>query len=152
MTTIEPNRRYNNRGNHSSDFKAVLIFVLSFVFDAKPVSTLIALVSKQFLCWQGLNISHITYCGRDHISLDIWLPICLYCTMPHQTERQQAADALQRAFLVNLIAEHEEDLLDFNSDSSSSNNSTDSLSSSDNEPQLAVSEMLLETLGNLYSQ
>jgi hypothetical protein len=75
--------------------------------------------------------------------------------MPHQTERQQAADALQRAFLVNLMAEHEEDLLDFNSDSdsSSSGNGTNSSSSSDDdEPLSAVSEMLLETLGNLYSQ
>jgi hypothetical protein len=62
--------------------------------------------------------------------------------MPCQTERQQAVDALQRAFLVNLMAKHEKDLLDFNSDSSLS----------DDEPQLAVSEMLLETLGNLYSQ
>jgi hypothetical protein len=50
------------------------------------------------------------------------------------------------------MAEHEEDLFDFNSDSSLSNNSTDSSFSSDDEPQLAVSEMLLETLGNLYSQ
>jgi hypothetical protein len=56
---------------------------------------------------------------------------CLYnITMPCQTERQQAADALQRANLVNLMAEHEEDLLDFNSDSSSSGNNTDSSSSS----------------------
>jgi hypothetical protein len=73
-------------------------------------------------------------------------------TMPHQTERQQAADALQRAFLINLMAEHEEDLLDFNSDSSSSGNNTDSSSSSDDELLSADSEMLLETLGNLYSQ
>jgi hypothetical protein len=73
--------------------------------------------------------------------------------MPRQTERQQAADALQRAFLVNLMAEHEEDLLDLNSDSSSaSGNGTDSSSSNDDEPLPAVSEMLLESLGSLYSQ
>jgi hypothetical protein len=50
------------------------------------------------------------------------------------------------------MAEHEEDLLDFNSDSSSSGNNTDSSSSSDDELLSADSEMLLETLGNLYSQ
>jgi hypothetical protein len=72
--------------------------------------------------------------------------------MPCRTERQQAADALQRAFLVNLMAEHEEDLLDFDSDSDSSGNGTDSSSSDDDDPQPTVSEMLLETLGNLYSQ
>ena len=72
--------------------------------------------------------------------------------MPHQTERQQAADALQRAFLVNLMTEHEEDILDFNSDSSSSGNDTGSSLSDDEEPLPAASEMLLETLGNLYSQ
>lgn len=71
--------------------------------------------------------------------------------MPHQTERQQAADSLQRAFLVNLMAEHEEELLDFNSDSSD-NDTNSSLSSNNDEPLPAVSEMLLETLGNLYSQ
>jgi hypothetical protein len=70
--------------------------------------------------------------------------------MPHQTERQQAADSLQRAFLVNLMAEQEE-LLDFNSDSSD-NDTNSSLSSNNDEPLPAVSEMLLETLGNLYSQ
>lgn len=81
-----------------------------------------------------------------------WLPV-VPCTIPCQTERQQAADALQRAFLINLMTEHKEDLLDFNSDSSSSGNNTDSSSSSDNEEPLpAVSETLLETLGNLYSQ
>jgi len=47
------------------------------------------------------------------------------------------------------MTEHEEDLLDFNSDSSSTNFSSDDL---DDEPLPAVSEMLLETLGNLYSQ
>jgi hypothetical protein len=73
-------------------------------------------------------------------------------TMPQQTERQQAADALQRAFLVNLMTEHEEDLLDFNSDSSSDNSTNSSSDDLDNEPFPAVSEMLLETLGNLYSQ
>ena len=41
--------------------------------------------------------------------------------MPHQTEGQQAADALQRAFLVNIMNEHEEDLLDSNLASSSDN-------------------------------
>ena len=63
--------------------------------------------------------------------------------MPCRTERQQTANALQRAFLVNLMAEHEEDLLDFDSDS---------FSSDDDDPQPTVSEMLLETLGDLYSQ
>ena len=34
--------------------------------------------------------------------------------MPTTTEQQQAADALHRAFLVNLIAETEAQLLQFN--------------------------------------
>jgi hypothetical protein len=49
------------------------------------------------------------------------------------------------------MADHEEDLLDFDSDSSSSSGKGTS-SSDDNEALPAVSEMLLETLGDLYSQ
>jgi hypothetical protein len=70
--------------------------------------------------------------------------------MPYQTERQQAADALQRAFLVNLMAEHEEELLDCSSDSDSNSSSSDS--SSDDEHVPSISDMLLESLGELYSK
>jgi hypothetical protein len=71
--------------------------------------------------------------------------------MPYQTERQQAADALQRAFLVNLMAEHEEELLDFNDGSDTSSSSSDS-SSSDDEYVPSISDMLLESLGGLYTR
>jgi len=69
--------------------------------------------------------------------------------MPYQTERQQAADALQRAFLVNLMAEHEEELLNFDNSSDSSSSSSDS---SDDEHVPSISDMLLGTLGELYSE
>ena len=74
--------------------------------------------------------------------------------MPYQTERQQAADALQRAFLVNLMAEHEEELLDFdnNSDSTHSSSSSSDSSSDDDEYVPSISDMLLESLGELYSE
>jgi DDE superfamily endonuclease len=76
----------------------------------------------------------------------------LICTMPYQTERQQAADALQRAFLVNLMAEHEEELLDFDDDSDPESSSSSSDSSSDDEHIPSISDMLLESLGELYSK
>jgi hypothetical protein len=72
--------------------------------------------------------------------------------MPHQTERQQAVDALQRAFLVNLMAEHEDELLDFSSDSSSSSGDSSTDSSPDDELVPSASDVFLESLGELYSK
>jgi hypothetical protein len=71
-----------------------------------------------------------------------------------------AADALYQAFLVNLIVEAEAQLYEEGSDSSesqatstSSHLSTDlSSSSSDDEPLPQTSEVILETLGQLYSE
>lgn len=73
--------------------------------------------------------------------------------MPNLTERQEAADALQRAFLVNLVAEHEEELLNFNNSSSSSSHAGDTTdSSTDGELEPSVSDMLMESLEELYSR
>jgi hypothetical protein len=74
--------------------------------------------------------------------------------MPSTTERQQAAEALHQAFLLNLIAEAEADLLQ--SDSSTSSGSSDSSlssdSESDDEAPPSVSEDMLHSMANLYSQ
>ena len=79
--------------------------------------------------------------------------LSLFLTMPNQTERQQAADALQMAFLVNLVAEHEEELLRLDEDSSSSSSHGDTTdSSTDDELAPSISDMLMESLGELYSK
>lgn len=80
--------------------------------------------------------------------------------MPTKSDRTMAADALYQAFLVNLIVEAEAQLYKEGSDSSesqttsaSSHSSTDSSSSSsDDEPLPQTSEVILETLGQLYSE
>lgn len=80
--------------------------------------------------------------------------------MPTKSDRTMAADALYQAFLVNLIVEAEAQLYEEGSDSSesqatstSSHLSTDlSSSSSDDEPLPQTSEVILETLGQLYSE
>src|SRR5882762_9082536 len=79
--------------------------------------------------------------------------------MPIQTDHQLAADALHEAFLVNLIAEAEaltyQDKGSDTDDSSSSSSGTDSSSlssSSEDEALQPTSEVLLEVMGDLYSQ
>lgn len=82
--------------------------------------------------------------------------------MPTTTERQQAADALHRAYLLTLIAETEAEMMeDSDSDSSSSSSSSsddpmvsslDPSSSSDEEVQPSASEDLLHSLAELYSE
>jgi hypothetical protein len=69
--------------------------------DPKPVSVFV-LVEFEYL---NIGTTHKMIFYRR---LPIQCPIEL-------KERQQAVDALRRAFLVNLVAEHEEDLLDSNS-------------------------------------
>ena len=82
--------------------------------------------------------------------------------MSYQTDRQLAASALHQAFLVNLIAEAEAQLLqdgeesDYSSASSStssgsSSSGSSSKSSSDEEPPTA-SDTLLDVMGQLYSK
>jgi len=80
--------------------------------------------------------------------------------MPYQTDRQLAASALHQAFLVNIIAEAEAQLLqdgeesDYSSASSSessSSGSSSSKSSSDEDP-LTASETLLDVMSQLYSK
>src|ERR1700691_5268946 len=78
--------------------------------------------------------------------------------MHYQTDRQLAASALHQAFLVNLIAEAEAQLLqdgeesDYSSASSStSSGPSSSESSSDEEPPTA-SDTLLDVMGQLYSK
>lgn len=51
--------------------------------------------------------------------------------MPTRTDRQLAADALHRAFLVNFVADLEQRELDFASDSEHSDDDMDADSSSD---------------------
>jgi len=79
--------------------------------------------------------------------------------MPTQTDHQLAADALHEAFLVNLIAEAEaltyQDEGSGMDDSLSSSSGTDSSSqssSSEDEALQPTSEVLLEVMGDLYSQ
>jgi hypothetical protein len=80
--------------------------------------------------------------------------------MPTKSDRAAAADALHQAFLVNLIAEAESQLYEDDSDSeyssssASSRSSADSSSSSssDDEPLPPTSEVILETMGQLYSE
>ena len=77
--------------------------------------------------------------------------------MPYQTDRQLAASALHQAFLVNLVAEAEAQLLqdgeesDYSSASSGSSSGSSSESSSDEEPPTA-SDTLLDVMGELYSK
>ena len=86
--------------------------------------------------------------------------------MPYQTDRQLVASALHQAFLVNIIAEAEAQLLqdgeesDYSSasrsessssGSSSSSSSSSSKSSSDEEP-LTASETPLDVMGQPYSK
>ena len=115
------------RGNHSGCFEGVLSLILSFVLspenEVKHVLTLITLVSKHvFTLVEFKNQVAPTRAVKWVISKFL-STVCLppAHTMPHQTEGQQAADALQRAFLVNIMNEHEEDLLDSNLASSSDN-------------------------------
>lgn len=76
--------------------------------------------------------------------------------MPRVTERQQAADALHRAFLINLMVETELDQARSDSSSSSSSDagssSSSSSSSSEDEPMASTSDMYVNMAGNLYSQ
>ncbi|KAF8911103.1 hypothetical protein CPB84DRAFT_1743218 [Gymnopilus junonius] len=93
--------------------------------------------------------------------------------MPNQTNRQQAADALHQAFLVNLIADLESRELDFTSDSESdsdesmdseddsgsgsssgwSGTSSSSMSSdSDDAESMTPAESYLFHMANLYSE
>ena len=71
--------------------------------------------------------------------------------MPSTTERQQVAEALHKAFLLNLIAKVEADLLQSDS-STSSGSSGSSDSESDNEALLSVNKDMLHSIANLYSQ
>ena len=69
--------------------------------------------------------------------------------MPYQTDRQLAASALHQAFLVNLIAEAEAQLLQ---DGEESDYSSTSDSSSSDEETLTASDTLLDVMGQLYSK
>jgi hypothetical protein len=80
--------------------------------------------------------------------------------MPTKSDRAAAAEALHQAFLVNLIAEAESQLYEEGSDSEYSKSSNElshssadlSSSSSDDEPLPQISEAIIETLGQLYSE
>ena len=78
--------------------------------------------------------------------------------MPTETDRQIAADALHKAFLVNLIAEAEAQLYKDGSDSEydssdSSMGSTGSSSSSSSDEEVPpASQAYLDVMGELYSQ
>jgi len=72
--------------------------------------------------------------------------------MPCQTDRQLAADALHRAFLIQLVAEAEVALHDSNDydDHDSNNDSADDLLDSDDDNQ-PLSHVLLESLVSIYT-
>jgi hypothetical protein len=85
--------------------------------------------------------------------------------MPRETERQQLADALHKAFLLNIIAEAEthvgddgfdSELEDDDSDLDTSSDTTSSSdfseSSSEDEPQPSTGEAILDAVAQLYSQ
>ena len=77
-----------------------------------------------------------------HSCTSLYLPHCTHTT-PTCTDRQLAADALHRAFLVNFIADLESRELDYSSDSEGddSNDSMDgSSSSSDSSAMSSPSE------------
>jgi hypothetical protein len=69
--------------------------------------------------------------------------------MPNITDRQSAQEALEATYLASLAAESDAMLVD--SDTSSSLDSNESLSSSSEDmPVTTMSEILLDTLGDLY--
>ena len=71
--------------------------------------------------------------------------------MPKITDRQSAQEALEAAYLASLAAESDAVLVD--SDTSSSSDGDESLSSSSEDtPVTTTSEILLGTLGDLYSK
>ena len=71
--------------------------------------------------------------------------------MPKITDRQSAQEALEAAYLASLAAESDAMLVD--SDTSSSSDSHESSSSSSEDtPVTTTSEILLDTLGDLYSK
>jgi len=81
--------------------------------------------------------------------------------MPTETDQKLLADALHRAFLVNIIAEAESHLEDegFDSeledndmDSSSASSSDSSHESSLDEEMPSTSEAILNAIAELYSQ
>jgi hypothetical protein len=85
--------------------------------------------------------------------------------MPRETEQQQLADVLHRAFLLNIIAEAEthvddegfdSELDDDDSDDTSSDDdattSGSSESSSEDEPPPSTGEAILDAVAQLYSQ
>jgi hypothetical protein len=69
--------------------------------------------------------------------------------MPRQTDRQLAADALHRAFLIQLVAEAEATLHSDHSDTEDGDSGSDLLDSDDNDQPL--SHTLLESLASLYT-
>jgi hypothetical protein len=73
--------------------------------------------------------------------------------MPNITDRQSAQEALEAAYLASLAAESDAMLVDSDTSSSSdSHDSESSSSSSEDAPVTMTSEILLDTLGDLYSQ
>ena len=88
--------------------------------------------------------------------------------MPTRTNRQLAADALHRAFLINFVADWEQRELDFESDSEDSDDDSDmdvdssddssstsmssSESSSDDPDLITPAETYIHHMANLYSE
>jgi hypothetical protein len=73
--------------------------------------------------------------------------------MPNITDRQSAQEALKVAYLASLAAESDAMLVDSDTSSSSDSHDSESLSSSSEDaPVTMTSEILLDTLGDLYSQ
>lgn len=70
--------------------------------------------------------------------------------MPSLTDRQAALKALQEAYLANMSAESDAMLVD--SDTSSSSWSSNTSSSSEEAIQPSMGELLIDSMGDLYSQ
>ena len=75
-------------------------------------------------------------------------------TMPFQTERQEAAEAVLEAYLATLLVESQDlvDPISSSSSSGSSSGSSDDSESDDDQPIPTTSEALLGVLGSLYSR
>jgi hypothetical protein len=71
--------------------------------------------------------------------------------MPKITDRQSAQEALEAAYLASLAAESDAMLVDSDTSSSSDGHESSS-SSSEDTPVTTTSEILLDTLGDLYSK
>ena len=71
--------------------------------------------------------------------------------MPKITDRQSAQEALEAAYLASLAAESDA-MLVASDTSSSSDSHESSSSSSEDTPVMTTSEILLDTLGDLYSK